>query len=156
MKDLTKKDYINILIEGITMYFLLVSFLLIMMGNDFSYSSSDNFYFIKGASTKSILLWMIVIFQSLVTWKLMKIRKIPKELKVILTYTFVVWITCYAIIDVGYHDGGFLRSYSYTHIDVEEKPSLRILFFVMEFAWLLIRYVHNQYFCSKSSTNQEK
>ena len=130
MNDLTKKDYVNILIEGAAMFFVMMAFLFVTCKNldygkiQFRYAKED-------------LLLAVVFFQAIVTWVLLYIRKIPNKITVILAYAFIIGIVFYAIADEHICDAYI------------EKYFLFLVFIVMEAAWLDVRYVHNQCYHKK-------
>lgn len=126
MNELTKKDYVNILIEGAAMFFLMVAFLFIL-------SEKENYLYFENYSKKG-LLSVVVLFQAIVTWTLLYIRKVRNQFPAILAYIFIIGTIFYVIAD---------ENYRYT--DMEES-SLCLIFIVMEIAWIAVRYVHNQYY----------
>lgn len=60
MNDFSKKDYVNILIEGAAMFFVMVAFLFIL-GDGELYFKFD----------KEEFLLIIAVFQAIVTWTLL-------------------------------------------------------------------------------------
>lgn len=122
MDELTKKDYVNILIEGAAMFFVMVAFLFIFGGGNLyiEYHKED-------------FLLVVASFQAIVTWTLLYIRKIHNRLTAVLAYTFIIGTIFYAIAD------------GHGSTDIEES-SLFLVFIVMVVAWLAVRYVHNQYY----------
>lgn len=123
MNDFSKKDYVNILIEGAAMFFVMVAFLFILGDGELCFKFD-----------KEEFLLIIAVFQAIVTWTLLRIRKIHNLFTAVLAYTFIIGTIFYTIAN---------GTYSTTII---EEPSLYLVFIVMVIAWLAVRYVHNQYY----------
>ena len=122
MNDLTKKDYVNFLIEGVSMFFVMVVILLIWSEGDLYISHIDKFS----------QFFSIVILQSIVTLILVRIRKIHLRLfVVILSYALILGI--------------FFCLISYDDKIKLDGLNLFLVFIVMVVAWVTVRYVHNQY-----------
>ncbi len=145
MKDLEKRDYLNIMIEGCVMWFALVAILLIL--GDVRKQSIIYFFDYE----KYVILWIVFISQLVITSGLLKIRKIPHKPLVVLSYSFVVWLIYYVLVDVdAEHFIFYTYDIPYIYIDDLFYP----IFILMEIAWFVIRYIHNQYMINK--LQQEK
>lgn len=134
MNELTKKDYVNILIEGAAMFFLMVVYLFICGEGDLDF---DNFH-------KGDFIAAIMFFQIIATWILLYIRKIYKRFTVVLAYTFIISTIFYMIAD----------KQSYSRDVAIEESSLFLVFIVMVVAWIAVRHVHNQYYKDKFDSTQ--
>lgn len=132
MNELTKKDYVNILIEGAAMFFLMVAYLFICGDGDLR---SYNFH-------KGDFIAAIMFFQIIATWILMYIRKIHNRFVAVLSYTFIICTIFSMITDTDYGDTKLKES------------SLFLVFIVMVLAWLAVRHVHNQYYKAKFDSPQ--
>ena len=125
--ELTKKDYVNIIIEGAAMFFLMVAYLFICGDGDLKFY---NFH-------KGDFIAAIMFFQIIATWILMYIRKIHNRFVAVLSYTFIICTIFYMITDTYYGDAKLKES------------SLFLVFIVMVLAWLAVRHVHYQYYKDK-------
>lgn len=134
MKDLEKRDYLNIVIEGCVMWFALAAILLIL-----GEVRDEILCFFDFKEEKYVVLWIVFISQLVITSGLLKIRKIPHKPLVVLSYSFVVWLIYYVLVDTTDYDT------PYIYIDNLFYP----IFILKEVAWLVIRYVHNQYRINK-------
>lgn len=102
MKDLEKRDYLNIMIEGCVMWFALVAILLIL--GDVRKQSIIYFFDYE----KYVILWIVFISQLVITSGLLKIRKIPNKSLVVLSYSFIVWLIYYVLVDTTDYDTPYI------------------------------------------------
>lgn len=124
-----KKDLFDQFIEGLIMFFIVMVVLFI---------ADDELWF----KTRDNVLGGMAILQLVVTYVLLRVRKVENEKILTIIYSGIVSFILYVVGSSGY------RPY---RIKFECIP---LIWFLMEIGWFLVRYLNCQYISYKDNRDK--